>query len=187
MTIKLNNLRNQERDTMRTALTVMSSLAATRAEIIEAEQERLSEVIADAVKQEDALDEVHQALEQALRARGINTAGPTKELVTRLAESGASIRQQLEDGLAWARAELEAESERHEATRSELECVRRAREESRIIANGRLCEARDEANALGLRLGTAMRLLEGTAHELMDQPWRDDFAALQQERAKCKL
>ena len=159
---------------MRTALTVLSSLAATRAELIEAEQERCSEVIADAVKQEDAFDEVHQLLEQACRQRGINTAGPTKELVARLAESGATIRQLLADDLAGTRAELAAEREGHEATCSELECVRRARDESRI-ANG--------------RLGTAMRLLENTAHELMDQPWRDDFAALQQEieREKCKL
>lgn len=122
--IKLNNLRNQERDTMRTALTVLSSLAATRAELIEAEQERCSEVIADAVKQEDAADEVHQLLEQACAARGINTAGPTKELVARLAESGASMRGLLEADLTQARAELEAERARHEATRASVEHAR---------------------------------------------------------------
>lgn len=168
---------------MRTALTVLSSLAATRAEIIEAEQERLSEVIADAVKQEDAADEVHQLLEQACASRGINAAGPTKELVARLAESGASMRGLLEADLAGARAELEAERARHEATRSSVDRARYL--EQKQCAR----RAREEANTLELRLGTAMRLLENTAHELMDQPWRDDFASLQQqiERKKCKL
>src|SRR5690606_21587040 len=85
MTIKLNNLRNQERDTMRTALTVLSSLAATRAEMIEAEQERAETIIADSMAIERAAEDVHELLEQACAARGLNTAGPTKELVTRLA------------------------------------------------------------------------------------------------------
>ena len=175
---------------MRTALTVLSSLAATRAEMIEAEQERAETIIADSMAIERAAEDVHELLEQACAARGLNTAGPTKELVTRLAESGASMRGLLETELAQARAELEAERARHEATRGSVDQARHLENKAELQrVRTRLLETRDEANTLELRLGTAMRLLENTAHELMDQPWRDDFAALQQEieREKCKL
>ena len=92
--------------------------------MIEAEQERAETIIVDSMAIERAAEDVHELLEQACAKRGINTAGPTKELVTRLAESGASMRQLLEDDLAGARAELEAERARHEATRSELARLR---------------------------------------------------------------
>jgi hypothetical protein len=84
MTIRLNELRKQEREDLVCVVECLHALAVTRESLIEAEQERSAMLTEDAVKHENAIEQIHAELQDACRGIALGTQGSTIDLLEKL-------------------------------------------------------------------------------------------------------
>lgn len=87
MTIRLQELRKQEREDLVLLVECLYGLAATRENLIEAEQERAALLTEDAVKTENALEDIHARLDEACRGLAMGGDSSAAVMVDRLINS----------------------------------------------------------------------------------------------------
>lgn len=97
MTIRLQELRKQELEDLACVVECLQALATTRGEMIEAEQERFMLFNEEAVKHENALEQIHERLDQTCRGLALGAQGSTLDLLDKLIERARLLDRLAED------------------------------------------------------------------------------------------